>query len=828
MKRYLSVLICMVVLGGCSGGGSSTGSTSTPLAVNVTGSFATISAGGAPVTLTASVSGDPSSKGVKWTLSVANTGCSPACGTLVPVAASPTVSAVYTPPASPPVNSEATITARSIANDREVFVFNFRILLPIIVSITNKFTTQTAGGPVVDLAATITNDIGNAGLSWTLTAAEASCSPACGTLTQDAAPALTAHYQPPAVAPTGANASPTITATSVADPTKSDNFTFTIVAPPISVTIVNKFASQSVGGPPATINATVANDSLNEGLNWTLAAAGAACSPGCGTLVPSAAPSFSAVYTPPAVLPTGANASPTITATSVADATKSDNFSFSIVAASSLFMGSYALLVRGYDSAGNPMALAGSITSNGTNGISGGELDLNDNGVITSVPPPLAGSYTIDTSFNGIPRISISVTIPSGTLVLKCALSSDGKRARVIEFDGSDSLNAGTLLQQDSAALTAANPAGSYAFGLDSDAGSNAGVSGRIVEAGQFALGSGGTSVTGGLADAGQAGAQNALFGGVSGGAPLDSAAASATGPDSSGRGTLTLSFASNATKYAYYIVNAQQLNLIEIDTGGTFHTLQAGTAQLQKTLSANSINTTSVAALTGTTVVNGASAPDVIIGVLSISGNSANANIDQNRGGSVFTNSLGSGSVLSFDPVTGRSLVANSLFVGAVLYLSDTGKGFVIDVTPAANGGNHAFSGPLVPQAAPPFSTQSDLTGNFIAQGGGSSISTIANFDLAANFDGGSSYSAMGDLTTSNTSIGANGQVPNFATSGGFRIDDTTLGRGEMQVLGGLLGDPNTFATDLVSFYLIGPNQFVAISEAAGVASGVLFFDPQ
>ncbi len=384
------------------------------------------------------------------------------------------------------------------------------------------------------------------------------------------------------------------------------------------------------------------------------------------------------------------------------------------------------------------------------------------------------------------------------------------------------------MLQQDSAALTAANPAGSYAFGLDSDAGSNAGVSGRIVEAGQFALGSGGTSVTGGLADAGQAGAQNALFGGVSGGAPLDSAAASATGPDSSGRGTLTLSFASNATKYAYYIVNAQQLNLIEIDTGGTFHTLQAGTAQLQKTLSANSINTTSVAALTGTTVVNGASAPDVIIGVLSISGNSANANIDQNRGGSVFTNSLGSGSVLSFDPVTGRSLVANSLFVGAVLYLSDTGKGFVIDVTPAANGGNHAFSGPLVPQAAPPFSTQSDLTGNFIAQGGGSSISTIANFDLAANFDGGSSYSAMGDLTTSNTSIGANGQVPNFATSGGFRIDDTTLGRGEMQVLGGLLGDPNTFATDLVSFYLIGPNQFVAISEAAGVASGVLFFDPQ
>jgi hypothetical protein len=512
----------------------------------------------------------------------------------------------------------------------------------------------------------------------------------------------------------------------------------------------------------------------------------------------------------------------------VADTTKSDSFSFFIVAASSLFTGSYALLVRGFDSAGNPMALAGSITSNGANGINGGELDINDNGVVTSVPSPLAGSYTIDTSFNGIPRVSISITIPSGTLVFKCALSSDGKRAKVIELDGSNSLNAGTLLQQDSAVLAAANPAGSYAFSLDSDAGLNAGVNGRIVEAGQFILGSGGTSVTGGLADAGQAGAQNAVFGGVSGGAALDVTASSATGPDSSGRGTLTLSFASNSTMYAYYIVNAQQLNLIETDTGGTFHTLQAGTAQLQKTLSVSSINATSVVALTGTTVSNGASAPYVIIGVLSISGTSAVAHFDQNRAGAVFAASLGSGNVLSFDPATGRSLVANSLFVGAVIYLSDAGKGFVIDVTPLGNGGNHAFSGPLMPQAAPPFSTPSDLSGNFIALGGASSNSNIANFDIAANFNGASSYSAMGDLTTSNTSIGTNGQVSNFATSGGFRIDDTTLGRGEMQVLGGLLGDPNAFVTDLLSFYIVGPSQFVAISETSGVSSGVLFFDPQ
>ena len=815
------VLACFAT--GCGTSGASSGTSG--ILVNVTGTFSTVAAGGAPITLTATVTGGSGSLGVMWSLTVANTACSPACGTLK----ASNLTAVYTPPTTVPVNQEATITARSVADNRQVFVFNFQIFPPISVKITNKFSSQTASGPVTDISATISNDITNAGLTWTLTAGSTSCAPACGTLTADPAPALTAHYQPSPTPPSGANASPTITATSVADPSKSDSFSFTIGAPPISVTILNKFSSQAVGGSAITVNATAANDFTNAGLSWTLTAGGAACSPACGSLVPSAAPSLSAVYTPPTVLPVGANASPTITATSVADAAKSDSFSFTIVAASSLFMGSYALLARGFDSAGNPMAMAGSLSSNGSGGINGGELDINDNGIVTAVPSPLAGSYTIDTSFNGVPRVTISITVPSGTRVLKCALSSDGKRAKVIEFDGTFSLNAGTLLKQDPATLTAANPAGSYAFGVDSDAGLNLGVSGRIVEAGRFVLGAGGTSVSGGVADAGQAGALNAVFGGPSGAALLDVASSSATGPDSSGRGTLTLSFAGNVTKYAYYIVSAQQINLIEIDTGGSFKTVQAGTAQLQNALTASSINATSVAALTGTTVSSGVTAPAVVIGVLSISGSSAVAHYDANSAGSVFTGVLGTGSFVSpFDPATGRTLIANTLFVGAVLYLYDTGKGFVIDVTPAANGGNHAFSGPLISQASPPFSTQSDLSGNFLALGGGSSKSTIPNFDMAANFDGAFSYSAMGDLTTSNTSIGTNGQVPNFAASGGFRIDDTTLGRGEMQILGGLLGDPNTFATDLVSFYLIGPNQFVAIGETSGVASGVLFFDPQ
>jgi hypothetical protein len=475
------------------------------------------------------------------------------------------------------------------------------------------------------------------------------------------------------------------------------------------------------------------------------------------------------------------------------------------------------------------MAMAGSIASNGTGGITGGEFDLNVNGTATSVASPLSGSYTIDTSFNSVPRVSISLTVPSGTIVLKCTLSSDGKRAKIIQLDGAFNLNAGTLLQQDPTALTAANPAGSYAFGVDSDTGSNAGISGRIVEAGYFVLGTGGTSVTAGLADAGQTGATSALFGGVPGGAPLDMGSSSATGPDASGRGTLTLSFASNATQYAYYVVNAQQLNLIEIDTGGTFKTVQAGTAQLQQTLTANSINATSVGALTGTTTVAGVPAPDVIIGVLSITGNVPSIVYDGNSAGNLLAGIHGMGTIFSpLDPTTGRTLLANTFFVAAVVYLYDTGKGFVVDVTPLANGGNHAFSGMLVPQAAPPFSAQGDLSGNAIAVGGASPLSSIPNFDMAVNFDGTSSYSAEGDLATSDTALGANGQVTNFQVGNTYQLLDPTIGRGQIGIFGSLLGDPNAYAADEASLYLIGPNQFVAISKTSGVASGVLFFDPQ
>ncbi|HEV7220269.1 MAG TPA: Ig-like domain-containing protein [Terriglobales bacterium] len=101
---------------------------------------------------------------------------------------------------------------------------------PIIVNITDGIGNIQAGGSAITFNANVQNDLHNAGVMWTLTANNAACAPACGTLSNNAALAVT--YTPPATEPAGANTNPTITATSVTDTTKTsaDNFNITAVA----------------------------------------------------------------------------------------------------------------------------------------------------------------------------------------------------------------------------------------------------------------------------------------------------------------------------------------------------------------------------------------------------------------------------------------------------------------------------------------------------------------------------------------------------------------------------------------------------------------------
>ncbi|HEY0704002.1 MAG TPA: hypothetical protein VGD60_14635 [Candidatus Acidoferrales bacterium] len=700
------------------------------------------------------------------------------------------------------------------------------------VTITNKFTTIQAGSAPVTLNATISQDGAKQGLMWTLTISGASCSPDCGMLAPAASPSLSAVYTPP---PTTANSQPVvvISAVSVANSSSGDNLTFAILNPTnIVVSITNKFTSQMAGAAAVAVGASVTQDNAKAGVTWMLTSAGTACSPDCGTLTPNPAPSFSAAYMPPATVPASPANSPTITATSVSDTTKSDSFTFSIVASGAsnpqLLQGSYALLLHGFSVSGSPVTLAGSVVADGQGNITNAELDIDSGGGITAVPAPQSGTYNVDTSFNASGRGTITITsfeFPGGTTSpsFNFALSADGKSGTIVEFDGTGFKMSGTLDLQDPNALTSTVPTGVYVFGLVSDAP----VGARTVEAGQMNIAGAGT-VTG-IVDQAQAGAASPQF--------TDQAISSgtATAADSLGRGTLTIGLPGSSTEYAYYVVSAAKINIVQIDAGLTFGTVQSGVANAQQPLTANSVNATSVLQMTGMNSPHGTDnvGPAVTIGVMTISGGSAIAlDLNSNNLGSIGIGSQPSATLASFDPTTGRGVITSTNgfdagFVNSgVIYLWNFGQGFILDTDPsnATPITNDAFLGTFTPQSAGPFDA-TILSGNLSVLSGGSASVDIPYIASALTVDNtASTFTGIGDVASSDTQAG---NVADVSFSGSYAIDDATLGHGTAVLPSAFFGDFTPGATSSATFYVIGPNQLVLIGTQNGVYSGVTFVQP-
>jgi len=194
---------------------------------------------------------------------------------------------------------------------------------PISVSITSPTSAPTIqAGQTVNITASVANDSSNKGVTWTLTGS--------GTLSSETATSAI-YNAPPTVS---ANTTATVTATSAANTSKSASLRITVTpVPAISVTITNPINTIAAGAAAVTLNATVQNDSTNSGVTWTLTAGGSACSPTCGSL--GGATTTSAIYTPPASVPTSPDNAPVITATSVADtsATSTDPFTVTAPAA---------------------------------------------------------------------------------------------------------------------------------------------------------------------------------------------------------------------------------------------------------------------------------------------------------------------------------------------------------------------------------------------------------------------------------------------------------------------------------------------------------------
>ena len=316
------------------------------------------------------------------------------------------------------------------------------------------------------IAATVSNDPQNAGVTWSVTCGSAG---ACGSFDHTAtASTIPTTYTAPSAIPSGNTV--TVTATSVTDNTKSASAVITIITGGAITVTFNPPARSFINvNATSPYTAVVANDSGNAGVTWSVACGGVNGSVGiCGAFSTTSTVSGTpTTYTAPPSIPAGTTV--TITATSVTDNTKSASATVTIQQlATSLLDGTYVFQLAGEDINLSNYYVAGAFTVSG-GVITGGEQDFVDfiNVLSDSFNP---ATSSISTTGDGNLQVILDTRDPNlgvdGVETLNITPVSSF-RALINEFDTFAS-GTGTLDLQNSAAA----PAGGYAFfttGVDSN-----------------------------------------------------------------------------------------------------------------------------------------------------------------------------------------------------------------------------------------------------------------------------------------------------------------------------------------------------------------------
>ncbi len=267
-----------------------------PVAVAVTSDMSSMD-GGQLANLTATVSGDPNTTGVIWTLPAG------APGTLT------TVDSLHATSAAPALVSASAaipVTAASVSNPH--VTAQASINLQAIAVGASAASATVYAGQTTTLTAVVTNDAAGGGVTWTLAAG------APGTLT--VVDGLHATYSAPS--PVRADATVVVTAASATNSGVSSQVSLNLAS--VQVTVAATPAGLA-GGQTAALKATVNFDTAAAGVTWSLAAGAA------GTL--TTVDSFNATYTAPATVPAAATAK--VVATSVTDPSQSSSTNLNLL-----------------------------------------------------------------------------------------------------------------------------------------------------------------------------------------------------------------------------------------------------------------------------------------------------------------------------------------------------------------------------------------------------------------------------------------------------------------------------------------------------------------
>ncbi len=212
--------------------------------------------------------------------------------------------------------------------------------------------------------------------------------------------------------------------------------------------------------------------------------------------------------------------------------------------------GTYVFSVSGIDLNGAPSAMVGTITANGSGGITGGTLDINDAEFTTPVANLAVSASTYSIGVDGRGRATLNATSPFPNKIILDFVLQDNSRGLITESDG-NATGSGTLDLQSSGIT----PTGTYAFGLS---GGSYASGGPFAAVGNFTVGSGG-SLTG-LEDVNDGGI-NAL--------PNETLNGSLTLGPSSNPAT-TLSSAAFNGLFDVFAIDASHLKFIEMDQTAT------------------------------------------------------------------------------------------------------------------------------------------------------------------------------------------------------------------------------------------------------------------
>lgn len=574
-----------------------------------------------------------------------------------------------------------------------------------------------------------------------------------------------------------------------------------------------------------SLTASVANDNSGDGVTWTLNGGGAL----------SATTTTSTTYTAPATVPATPNV--TITATSIADTSVSQSVTFTITQSVSttacgpspvargseaaLGETSVAFLVKGDDSADEPIAYAGSVTFNGDGTIGKAGMDvvgyetgetgqqtidlesssysygsdgrgclyLSFNPVATRAQHPAGARkiysrkarFTISTGRSTVKKAGKTRRISAaagdtGAVVFSFSLLNLSGPGRIEEFDnttGSGTVAAGQMNVQTSDDWQAGSLAHSFAFGADGwSVIDESGDLGRLAVAGQFQLGEG--ILSNGTADENVEGSVNFGAGALPGPLTGGSGTYSSTVDGTTGRGSGSYASSSQDTSYdfAFYIINDSDAYVISTDDPTDSGFMISG-RWLQAAGTGSSVN------LGGYYLnsLNGIDCGDcgdgegdngnnyVSIATLFANGTAASGTIDINDAGS-FSSGGYSGS-FSFDPGAGRVLFADGVLSGQVGYVTNTASEDQIAAFTVGTDDN-AGAGYIFTQSnTQPNYNNGSLSGNFVfgtaEDVAGDSGSEVGLF----SFDGDGNYNA----TVDEIFVGS-AYAPDGAASGQYSVD--------------------------------------------------------